>query len=250
MDFRYVREWRWSTASILQVTVNMHSAALDHAKRLWTYMSSMRTREPCDAVVVCCSYDLRVCDYACALIKQDLAPRLVLTGKSGNWTRHLWNVPEAHIFADRALANGIESSRIYLEEEATNFGENIAFVRRLMPELRRVTFVTKPNSILRVVLTVPVQWPGITAFVDSPPFAFPQDVSNVIGLFGVIHEMVGDIDRTLQYPSRGFQLSHRLPAPILESWNMLIAQGFHHHLLANSSLQPTADSLSASADSQ
>jgi uncharacterized SAM-binding protein YcdF (DUF218 family) len=198
----------------------------------------MRTREPGDAVVVCCSYDLRVCDYACELIKQDLAPRLVLTGKLGNWTKHLWNVPEAHIFADRALANGIEPSRIHLEEQATNFGENIAFVRRLMPELRRVTFITKPNSVLRVVLTVPVQWPDITAFVDSPPFEFPQDVSNIIGVFGVIHEMVGDIDRLIQYPSRGFQLSHPVPPAILESKDALIAEGFGHHLLANSSLHP------------
>lgn len=210
----------------------MHSAALDHAKRLWTYMSSMRAREPCDAVVVCCSYDLRVCDYACDLLKQGLAPQLVLTGRTGNWTRHLWSVPEAHVFRDRALANGIESSRIRLEEQSTNFGENIAFVRRLMPELRRVTFVTKPNSVLRVVLTVPVQWPQVTAFVDSPPFAFPQDVSNVIGVFGVIHEMVGDLDRVLQYPSRGFQLAHRLPPSILSSWEALIAQGFRHHMLA------------------
>jgi uncharacterized SAM-binding protein YcdF (DUF218 family) len=211
----------------------MHSTVLDHAARLWTYLSSMRTREPSDAVVVCCSYDLRVCDHACELIEQGLAPRLVLTGRTGNWTRHLWNVPEAHIFAERALANGIEASKIHVEDQATNFGENIAFVRRLMPQLRRVTFVTKPNSVLRVVLTAPVQWPEITAFVDSPSFEFPQDVSNVIGVFGVIHEMVGDIDRVIRYPARGFQLPHPVPPAILESRDVLIAEGFGHHLLAN-----------------
>jgi hypothetical protein len=44
--------------------------ALEHAKRLWTYLAALRSREPADAVVVCCSCDLRVCDYACDLIKQ------------------------------------------------------------------------------------------------------------------------------------------------------------------------------------
>jgi hypothetical protein len=92
-------------------------------------------------------------------------------------------------------------------------------------------FVTKPNSVLRVALTVPMQWPGITAFVDSPPFAFPEQVSNIIGVFGVISEMVGDIDRVIHYPSRGFQIPHALPAPILESWSALIAEGFGQHLL-------------------
>jgi uncharacterized SAM-binding protein YcdF (DUF218 family) len=207
--------------------------ALEHAKRLWTYLAALRSREPADAIVVCCSYDLRVCDYACDLIKQQLAPRLILSGKTGNWTRFLWTDPEARVFKDRALANGIDPGRIHLEERSTNFGENIAFVRALMPDLRRVIFVTKPNAILRVALTVPVQWPEVTAFVDSPPLEFPQEVSNIIGVFGVMNEMVGDVDRVLKYPSRGFQRAHDVPAPVLESWRALIADGFGHHLLAD-----------------
>ena len=183
--------------------------------------------------MVCCSYDLRVCDYACDLIKQQLAPRLILSGKTGNWTRFLWTDPEAHVFKDRALANGIDPERIHLEERSTNFGENIAFVRALMPQLRRVIFVTKPNAILRVALTVPVQWPEVTAFVDSPPLEFPHEVSNIIGVFGVMNEMVGDVDRVLKYPSRGFQRAHDVPASVLESWRALIADGFGHHLLAD-----------------
>src|SRR6516162_4127755 len=106
----------------------MGETVLEHAGRLWTYLSRARARGPCDAIVVCCSYDLRVCDYACGLLEQDLAPRLILTGKRGNWTRHLWSEPEAHVFRARALANGVDASRISLEVEATNFGENIGFV--------------------------------------------------------------------------------------------------------------------------
>jgi uncharacterized SAM-binding protein YcdF (DUF218 family) len=207
--------------------------ALEHAQRLWDYLSALRNREPADAVVVCCSYDLRVCDYACDLIRQNLAPRLVLSGKTGNWTRFLWAHTEAEVFKERALANGIDASQIHLEDRSTNFGENIAFVRALMPELRRVIFVTKPNAILRVALTVPVQWPEVAAFVDSPPFEFPQQVSNIIGVFGVMNEMVGDVDRVLKYPSRGFQRPYDVPAAVLESWRALIADGFSHHLLAD-----------------
>jgi uncharacterized SAM-binding protein YcdF (DUF218 family) len=204
---------------------------LEHAGVLWSYLSALRSREPADAVVVCCSYDLRVCDYACDLLQQDLAPLLVLAGKTGNWTRLLWNEPEARVFERRALANGIEPRRIQLEERSTNFGENIGFVRALLPQLRRVIFVTKPNSVLRVVLTVPVQWPQVTAWVDSPALAFPADVSNIIGVFGVIHEMVGDVERVLQYPARGFQQPHAIPETVLESWRALIEAGFGRHLL-------------------
>jgi uncharacterized SAM-binding protein YcdF (DUF218 family) len=206
-------------------------STLERAGELWSFLSAPRSREPADAVVVCCSYDLRVCDYACDLVKQNLAPCLVLAGKIGEWTRHLWSEPEAQVFQRRALANGIDPRRIHLEERSTNFGENIAFVRELMPQLRRVIFVTKPNSILRVALTVPVQWPEVTAWVDSPPFAFPEEVSNIIGVFGVIHEMVGDVDRVLRYPARGFQRPHTVPETILESWKALVVEGFSRHLV-------------------
>lgn len=210
---------------------NLTKLTLRHAFKLWEYMSSPRTRGPSDAIVVCCSYDLRVCDYACDLLKQGLAPRLVLTGKTGHWTRHLWGVAEAHVFRERALRNGVDSNLIVIEDQATNFGENIAFTRNLVPEATQITFVTKPNSILRVALTVPVHWPGVTAFVDSPPIQFPDEVSHVIGLFGVINEMVGDIDRILQYPRSGFQQGHDVPSDVLESWRFLVKEGFSHHLL-------------------
>lgn len=215
----------------MQYQPDMKTVTLNHAARIWSYMASGRARAACDAIVVCCSYDLRVCDYACELLEQGLAPRLAITGFTGNWTKYLWDVPEAHVFRARAIENGVDPGRILIEDRATNFGENIAFMRRLAPQIRRAVFVTKPNSVLRVSLTIPVQWPEVQAFVDSPPLEFPQDVSHIIGVFGVMHEMVGDIDRILQYSSQGFQLAHDIPEQIMESWRHLIDVGFHAHLL-------------------
>lgn len=211
----------------------MQTLTLEHAKRLWTYMSASRANGPSDAIVVCCSYDLRVCDYACRLVAKGVAARMVVTGKTGNWTRHLWDVPEAHVFRRRALVNGIEPKAIFVEDQAANFGENVTFVRKLLPELKRITFVTKPNSVLRVALTVAAQWPGIEAHVDAPPIGFPEEISNLIGLFGVINEMVGDIERILRYPATGYQVSHGLPEDVLESWRYLVSQGFTHHMLTD-----------------
>jgi uncharacterized SAM-binding protein YcdF (DUF218 family) len=213
----------------------MMSETIAHAQRLWNYMCSTRSHEPSDAIIVCCSYDLRICDYACELIKNKVAPLLVLTGGLGNWTRHIWSVPEAEVFRERAISNGIKPREIVLEQRATNFGENIAFAQKLLPEVRRAVFVTKPNALLRAKLTIPVQWPDITAYVDCPSFAFPQDVSNMIGVLGVIHEMVGDVDRIMRYARKGFQVGHELPPSVLESWNMLVREGFDRHLVTDAS---------------
>ncbi len=209
----------------------MHSHTIETSQRLWDYLSAPRSHAPCDAVVVCCSYDLRVCDYACKLIQQGVAPRLILSGNTGNWTKHIWSVPEALLFRERALENGVAADAILMEDQATNFGENIACVRRLAPALQRVTFVTKPNSVLRVKLTLPIQWPGLTAFVDAPPLRFPTEVSNVVGILGVIDEMVGDVDRILQYPALGYQAPHEFPTEVLDAWHDLKVAGFKNHLL-------------------
>lgn len=201
------------------------------AGELWRYLSSWRRLGKADAVVVCCSYDLRVCDHACALLARGLAETLLLSGAHGNWTRHLWSAPEAEVFAARARANGIDAARIRVEPRAANLGENVRFARALLPDAQAVIFVTKPNTLLRLRLTAAAQWPGVDALLSCPEIAFPDEVSNRIGLWGVIHEMVGDIDRILRYPALGYQAGHELPPRILDHWRALVADGFTAHLL-------------------
>ena len=210
----------------------MTSVTIKNAVRIWDYFSSFNSYASSDAIVVCCSYDLRICDYACSLLRDGVAAKLVFSGNSGNWTRHLWDKPEAHVFSERAAAVGVDPAQIVVEDQATNIGENIRNARHLLPDARTVTFVTKPNTILRVRLTVPIQWPGITFYTACPRFSFPQDVSNVIGLIGVISEMVGDLERIAKYPELGYQIPHVLPPEIVKSWDYLIQKGFTHHLLS------------------
>ena len=209
----------------------MTSQTLRNAALLWDFMSSVRRCQPSDAIVVCCSYDLRVADFAAELYRAAVAPTIVMSGNSGNWTRHLWSTPEAQIFRDRAIACGVPSSAIVLEEEATNFGENIRFSRVLLPEATRVLFLTKPNSMLRVALTVAVQWPEIDAAVDAPRWRFPDEVSNVVGILGLIEEMVGDLDRIDRYPALGYQASCEIPADVRAAWQELKVAGFTGHLM-------------------
>ncbi len=213
----------------------MNTLTIKHSYAVWQYMSSFDAPKKCDAIVVCCSYDLRVCDHACDLLKKGYAETLIISGESGNWTKHIWSESEAIIFRERAISNGIDTKKIILEQRATNFGENIRYSRALIPRAKTVTFVSKPNSLLRVKLTAEAQWPEVTAYVTSPNIEFPNDISNIVGILGVINEMVGDIQRIQQYPKMGYQAPHKLPETILSAWHYLITQGFTEHLQLNSS---------------
>ena len=203
---------------------------LRRAAEIWEYMSGYHSQGESDAVVICCSYDLRVCDHACRLLQQGVSDTLIISGKHGNWTQHFWEETEAEAFYRRAVNNGISPQQILMEQEATNFGENIRYSNALMPDADVVTFVSKPNSLLRVKLTAKAQWPEVQAIVSCPDISFPDEVSNVVGIWGVINEMVGDIERIQLYPERGFQATHALPERILQNWAYLVEQGFTAHL--------------------
>jgi uncharacterized SAM-binding protein YcdF (DUF218 family) len=193
-------------------------------------MSSFASTSQADAIVVCCSYDLRVCDYACELVRSGLSDRLVISGNTGDWTRHLWKRPEAHIFAERAISCRLPESAVLIEDRATNFGENVIYSRALIPNAASVVFVTKPAAVLRLKLTVQAQWPEIEGHISSPSLKFLEDVSNVIGILGVIHEMCGDVQRIQKYPELGYQARHELPRNIVAAWHELVEAGFTHHL--------------------
>ncbi|MDR0213202.1 MAG: YdcF family protein [Comamonas sp.] len=213
------------------------SPTLHKARLLWDFLSQGRANTACDLLVVCGSYDLRVCDYACELLERGIGKRLLFTGHSGHWTKHLWTEPEAELFARRAREHGVPDKLICMEPRARSFAENIAFSRALFPQLRRAVFITKPNSIRRVALTLPLRWPELEGYVDAPHFSFPEEVSNLIGVLGLIDEMVGDLDRIMRYPALGFQIPCAIPAPVMDAWKFLLAQGFDRHLVSISSGQ-------------
>ncbi|AZF16620.1 YdcF family protein [Pseudomonas sp. R3-18-08] len=207
------------------------TSTLKYAAILWEFLSEGSQHENCDLLVVCGSYDLRVCDYACELLRKGVAGHLLFTGNTGNWTRHLWDKTEAEIFAQRALDLGVLHEQFSLEKRATNFAENIAFTKEMFPQIKSATFLTKPNSIRRVRLTLPIQWAGLDAWVDAPRYCFPEQVSNQVGVLGLIDEMVGDIQRIMLYPKKGFQIEEELPKKVLAAWKYLIEQGFKNHLI-------------------
>lgn len=209
----------------------MKSETIIHAERIWNYFSSFNSVAKSDLIVVCCSYDLRVCDHACDLLKQGITEKIIFSGFQSRWTKTLWTEPESEVFLKRALENGLSKEQIIVESGATNIGENIGLSRLLAPSAKKVVFVTKPNTLLRVKLTIPIQWPDIHFFTSCPEIKFPTDISNVVGLFGLISEMVGDVQRIIEYEKLGYQVGWQLPEEIAVSYDYLKNNDFTHCLM-------------------
>lgn len=144
------------------------------ARVLWDYHNAETPLDAADAIIGLGSYDLRVADRCAELFHGGLASRIVFTGASGNWTDGLFSGSEASAFSDRAVSLGVPAGAIELEEQATNIGENIRFVRRLIGKAERLIWVTKPQTRRRLIASLAVGWPEPVSMITAPVHALAE----------------------------------------------------------------------------
>lgn len=208
---------------------------VEEAIRLvWDYHQLHHELTPADAIFVLGSHDLRVADRAVALFGQRLAPLVICSGGYGNFTRHLFAEPEAVLLGRLLRSQGVPETAILIEDRSTNTGENIAFTRQLLDrrglKVRRVIAVQKPYMERRAYATIRRQWSELEVQVTSPQLGF-EAYCETIPREMVINIMVGDLQRILIYPERGFMIPQEVPANVREAFDVLVAAGYRQHLL-------------------
>jgi len=206
-------------------------AVLQAARTLWNFHLIYDELSEVDLIIGLGSYDLRVADRCAELFHQRLAKRVLFTGKSGNWTNTLYDGSEAEAFAVRAEARGVPEDAILIEPRATNIGENIRFSRATTGDRpRRIIIVTKPQTQRRAYATVRAQWPEVSALVTAPLTRFESQPIEAYPLENLIHEMVGDVQRLIDYPAKGFQIAQSVPRSVADAFDLLVKAGYDHHL--------------------
>jgi uncharacterized SAM-binding protein YcdF (DUF218 family) len=217
----------------------MKSSILKDAQVLWNYMKLNQPLQKADCLLVMGSHDLRVAEYGAKLYLDGWAPLMVCSGGLGNQTRKLWDETEARKFARVAIQMGVPIENILLEEESTNTGENIIFSRRLLQRKSinpaSIQLVHKPYMERRVLATFQKLWPGKQGQVSSPPLTMQEYPNNEISREEMINIMVGDFQRILVYPQKGFQVEQPVGKEVLHAFQSLVKQGFYSNLISDGS---------------
>lgn len=203
---------------------------LEAAQTLWDFHCVYDALSQADAIIGLGSYDIRVATRCAALFNEGLAPRIIFTGASGNWTHALFPATEAEAFRDHAHQLGVPPDAITVEAHATNIGENIRFSAALVPGAKKVIIVTKPQTQRRCLATVQKQSPDVTAMVTAPVTGFADQPLPHHDQRALMCEMVGDTQRMATYVSIGFQMDVALPATVTAAFDTLVAAGFVDHL--------------------
>jgi len=205
------------------------------AQAVWNYHRLGQVLEPADLIFVLGSHDLRVAEHAADLYHRSLAPRVVLSGGLGRLTAGAWTRPEAEMFAEVLRSRGVPDSACLLESRSTNTGENIRFTRELLAQqriaVRSLIAVQKPYMERRAYATIRQQWSEVAVHVSSPPLEFADYGNADIPIEEVIHIMVGDLQRILEYPRLGFMIPQAVPDNVRQAYDLLVAAGFTRHLI-------------------
>ena len=213
----------------------MDKKILNAAKVLWDYLKLDQSLKRCDCVIAMGSHDLRVAEFAAELIMKNWAPLLVCSGGLGRLTSEIWQESEAAKFAKIALSSGVHKNQILIEDRSTNTGENILYSRSLLEGreifIRSAILVHKPYMERRALATVQRYWPDLQAIISSPDLSFEDYPTEEIPLDEIIQIMVGDFQRILIYPEKGFQTRQEVTLESIQAFDLLRKNGFSKYLI-------------------
>lgn len=195
---------------------------------LWEYLRLGQTCTPMDAIVALGSDATRVADRAAELWHEGYGKYVIVSG--GQERRSTTRETEAAIYARILQDRGVPVDRLIIESRATNTGENIAFVKKIVEEqgypFRSFVLVQKPYMERRVYATFRKVWPEAQCVVTSPDVSCESYARDTESRDRLVHYLVGTLYRIQTYPRLGFQIEQEIPADVASAFVYLCERGY------------------------
>lgn len=214
----------------------MNTTEVDrYAKILWDFNDMHVQLKKCDLIIGMGSHDIRVATYCAELYNKGYAPSILFAGNIGRLTREIFGRPEADIFAEEAIRLGVPDKDILREDKSTNTGQNIEFAKKLLKrkgiDVHSVIMVHKPYMRLRAYGVIKKQWPEIDVIAAAPEIAYEDYPNQYVNKENMINIMVGDIQRLMIYPAKGFMIPIEIPEEVKDAFNKLVEMGYDRELV-------------------
>jgi uncharacterized SAM-binding protein YcdF (DUF218 family) len=212
------------------------SANIDHlAKILWDYLNLGRKLSPANAIVALGSLDTRVAERAAELWHDHLAPRIVVSGGYGRLSAPGAREPEARAFVRTLALARVPEAKVLVEDKSTNTEENLRFTMALLHrnhiDVRSLILVTLPYMERRAYATAGKIFPDLGIQVASPEIEYENYPLKAAGKDRLINNLVGETQRILVYPERGFTIPQPMPEEVEQAMYRLINLGYDQQLV-------------------
>lgn len=218
------------------IVMFMGTRAEELTRIIWDYQHMGQVIRKMEGIFGLGTWDTRVAERSAQLYLDGYGDYIVFSGGveicSGGRTVGL----EAEYFAKIAQQMGVPPDKILVEDKATNTGENICFTHNLLRgrgrRPRSLILVHKPYMERRTYATFKQQWPdpNCDVVVTSPEVPFDEYCAPNQELR--IHNLVGAMQRLLEYPKLGFQIEQAVPDNVREAYEELVGLGYNDRLIA------------------
>jgi hypothetical protein len=205
------------------------------AKLIWDYHQLGFQLRPCSAGVGLGSHDLGVATLAADLYRAGLFPVLVFSGGNSPTTAARFPRGEAVHYAEHAITLGVPADAIIIEPRAANTGQNIDYSRHALAAagipVTSVMLICKPYMQRRAYATIRKAWPEVEPVCASEDSTFDEYLKSIGDDKLVIDMLVGDLQRVIEDPARGFAFAQGVPADVTGAYQRLIAAGYDTRLM-------------------
>lgn len=202
---------------------------------LWDYHDMHHAIRPADIGIGLGSHDLGVATYTAELYHQGMFPQIVFTGANAPTTIERFPRGEAAHYRERAIELGVPAEAILLEPQATNTGQNIELTRKILSDqginVSSAILISRPYQQRRVYSTAKKLWPELDVICASRPLPLDEYIRSIGDVDRVINMLVGDTQRIIEYPKRGFAIPQDLPASVEAAYEHLIEAGYTSRLI-------------------
>ncbi|WP_431771768.1 YdcF family protein [Streptomyces cucumeris] len=205
------------------------------AMLIWDYHQMHHQVRPADVAIGLGSHDLGVPAFCAQLYAAGLFPSLVFTGGLNPTAPERFPRGEAVHFREHAIELGVPESAILLEPRARNTGQNITFSREVLASAgitpRTVVLISMPYMERRSFATARQVWPEVEVICASAPLEFDDYLKHIGDERLVTDQLVGDLQRVIEYPRLGFAIEQDVPEDVHAAYASLVRDGFTSRLL-------------------
>jgi uncharacterized SAM-binding protein YcdF (DUF218 family) len=199
------------------------------------YLQMHQEIKQADCIMVLGTYDERLAQRGVELFLQGFAPLIVFSGGLGEFAKNHWHESEADHFAKIAIDMGVPQDKVLIENKALNTGENATLIRKLLANkdinIRSAILVQKPYMERRSYATFRKVWPELDIKVTSPELTIEEYPTDGVTMERVINSLVGDLQRIMVYPEKGFSIPQEVPPEVEQAFNALVAAGYNKRLI-------------------
>lgn len=211
---------------------------LELVKILWDYMYLGQSLKKCDCILGLGTYDLNIPKRCAELYHEGYGDFIIFTGSRAKSTSN-WEKTEAETFKDIAVSLGVPEDKIYVENKATNTGENFLFTKQLIEDnnlkVNSFLVVQKPYMERRCYAAFKANMPLKECVVTSPKITFWEHIKECQKIHGneeeFINVIVGDVQRIKVYAEKGWQIKQDIPDEVWQAYLKLVNMGYNKYVI-------------------